>query len=43
MTMNFADLIQFMKQNAVDQSNMWAEYEQKLNPYAVNAATVQAK
>lgn len=43
MTLDFADMIQFMKQSAVDQSNMWAEYEQKLNPYAMNAATAQAK
>ena len=38
MTVNFTDLMQFMKQQAVDQSNMWQEYEQKLNPYATNAA-----
>ena len=38
MTLDFTDLIQFMKQSIVDQSNMWADYEYKLNPYATNAA-----
>ena len=33
MRLNFTDLIQFMKQSAVDQSQVWSEYEQKLNPY----------
>ena len=33
MRLNFTDLIQFMKQSAVEQSQIWSEYEQKLNPY----------
>jgi len=33
MRLNFTDLIQFMKHNAVEQSQIWSEYELKLNPY----------
>lgn len=39
MTLNFADLIQFMKQSASESSQMWVEYEQKLNPYQVNVTS----
>ena len=33
MKTNFAEMIQFMKQSAKEQSDVWMDYEGKLNPY----------
>ena len=33
MRQNFTEMIQFMKQSAKEQSDVWVEYESKLNPY----------
>ena len=34
MRLNFTELVEFMKKNAVLQSQDWQEYERKLNPYS---------
>lgn len=36
MRLNLTELLQFMKKNASEQSQIWQEYEQKLNPYQVD-------
>ena len=37
MTLNFADLIQFMKHQSHEAGLMWDDYEKKLNPFATQA------